>query len=275
MGMRPVPGRPTQPRARPTFTRAWMVGTPCVHDRHLRALQARVVEVLHRDRLVVGRVGAEEDDEVALHPVAVRAGGRAVAERLFHGHRGGGVAQPRRVVHVGGAHRAGGLLSRVVMLVQQPARGDVHGEALPVGRPDLLRRHRAGFVPRRHAEPLLAAPAHHRLGKAAQRAQIVRGEPLQRGDIGQAPRVERGRRVQPHQLQPHHAQVDAVHRPIAQAGGAQRAPVAHALAQDAQRVRELVAVGPGHARHLQVVVGLLLAGVAGDLRGPEGRLEGH
>ena len=52
-----------------------------VHDQHLGPPLPREVEVLHEDRLRIGDVGAEQDDEVALDHVAVRAGGRRDADR--------------------------------------------------------------------------------------------------------------------------------------------------------------------------------------------------
>ncbi len=48
-------------------------------------------------------------------------------------------------------------------------------------------------------------------------------------------------------------------RPVVEAGDAERAAVAHALAQDAPRVRQVVAVLPDGLDHLVVVVRLLLA----------------
>src|SRR5207244_4439705 len=63
--------------------------------------------------------------------------------------------------------------------------------------------------------------------------------------------------VQAHQLEPDHAQMSAGDRPIGQAGCAQRTPIADAVLQDAPRERQLVAVLPHGARHLDVVMRLL------------------
>ncbi len=52
-----------------------------VHDQHLGSPLPREVEVLHKDGLRVRDVGTEQDDEVALDHVAVRAGGRRDADR--------------------------------------------------------------------------------------------------------------------------------------------------------------------------------------------------
>ena len=45
-------------------------------------------------------------------------------------------------------------------------------------------------------------------------------DPARLADVAQPLDVERGRGVEPHQLEPHHAQVDAVERPVAQPSGA-------------------------------------------------------
>src|SRR6185369_12595546 len=186
-----------------------------------------------------------------------------------------GVAQARGVVDVVGAHGARCLLGRVVVLVEDPARREVDGEALRGGGADLLRGRAIGLVPGDHAEALLAAPPDHRLGQAPEVAQVARGQALQRGDVAQALRIERGRGVEAEELEADHAEVDPVHGPVAQSRGAQRAAVAHALAQDAPGVRQLVAVAPRDARHLDVVVRLALARVARHARGPERRPQLH
>ena len=71
-----------------------------IDDGDLRAALLGLVQVLDRDRLVVGDVRAEEDDQVGLDPVRVGARRGADAERAFIAVGRRGVAQPRRVVDV-------------------------------------------------------------------------------------------------------------------------------------------------------------------------------
>ncbi len=96
-----------------------------IDDGHLRAPVARVEQVFRGDRLVIGRVRPEEHDQVGPDPVRVAAGGRAVAERVLHGHCRGRVAQSRGVVDIGGAVNACSLLCHVIRLVGDAARCEV------------------------------------------------------------------------------------------------------------------------------------------------------
>ena len=96
-------------------------------------------------------------------------------------------------------------------------------------------------------------------GKPAELAQLVVAQAAQRLDVGEAPRVERRHGVEPQQVQPRHAQVDAVDRPVVQARDAERAAVAHAAAQHLPGVAEVVAVLPRDARHVAKVVRFRLA----------------
>ena len=228
-----------------------------VHDRNARAVLLRVVEVLRRHRLVVGGVRSEQHDEIRVQPVHVAARGRAVAERRLHRGGGCGVAEPRGVVDVVRAEEARRLLRRVVDLVRDPARGEIERGAPRIGRAqrgaDAIER----LVPRDDAEAAVAAAAHHRLPEAAERAQIVRRAARERIDVGEHRRIERRRRVEPHQLQPHHAEVDAVERPVGKARRAERAAVADAVVQNAPGERQLIAVLPCDGEHFAVVARLL------------------
>jgi len=53
-----------------------------VHDHDLGSPLPREIEVFHEDRLSIRDVGAEQDDEIALDHVAVRACRRGDANRL-------------------------------------------------------------------------------------------------------------------------------------------------------------------------------------------------
>ena len=94
---------------------------------------------------------------------------------------------------------------------------------------------------------------------AAQAAKLVAAHALQRRDVLEHGRVERAHRVQTQQPQADVAQVDSVERPVVEALGAQRTPVAHAVGEDPLRIGRLVAVLPGRAEDLGEVVRALLA----------------
>ena len=125
------------------------------------------------------------------------------------------------------------------------------------------------LVPRHAGEAALAAAAHHRIRQPAEVAQLRAAELAQLLDVGEHRRVERAHRVDPQQVEPRRAEVDAGDRPVVEAGDTERAAVAHALAQDAPRVRQVAAVLPDDLRHVAVVVRLLLADAVRPEADPE------
>src|SRR5439155_1566880 len=115
IGMSPHFGRPTIPPARPRFTIARTLSTPkrwCaiprlhtmaglphrIHDRDLRALLLRVIQVLRRHRLIVRHIGTEEHDEVAADPIRVGTGRGGDPDGLLEARRARGMTGPARVV---------------------------------------------------------------------------------------------------------------------------------------------------------------------------------
>jgi hypothetical protein len=66
-------------------------------------------------------------------------------------------------------------------------------------------------------------------------------------------RIERRRRVETEQLEAHHAEMHAGDGPVAQPRGSEGAAVADAVAQDAPREGQLVAILPRDAQHFGVV----------------------
>ena len=182
-----------------------------VHDRDLGSVLFRVVQVLRRHRLVVGGVGAEEDDEVGAEPVHVAAGGCAVAERRLHRRRRGRVAQPGRVVHVVRAEESRRLLRGVVDLVGDAARREVERRRDRAAPRGAVRRNASSASSQETTrKPGSPATAQHRMRQPAQLAQSGGRAALQRLRRRSRPTgIERGRRVQPHQLEPDHAEVRA------------------------------------------------------------------
>ena len=230
-----------------------------VDDGDPGAVVLRVMQVLRGHRLVVRHVGSEQHDEIGLQPIRIAARRGAVAEHLFHRDGRGGMAQARGVVHVIGPHETRELLRRVVRLVGEPSRRQVHRESRRVDRAQLVGYPVQRLVPRDAVEARLAARSHHRVRKPAELAQLARRPGRQRRRILEHRRIEGRRRVQPHQLETHHAQVRSGQRPVGHAGGAERAAIAHAVTENAPGEGQLVPVLPGDPRCLEVVVGLLPA----------------
>ena len=223
-----------------------------VDDGHPGAPLLGQVDVFHGDGLVVGHVAADEDQQVALQPVTVAAGGGPVADGLLQGDGAGGVADAGRVVHIVGAQEAGHLLGHVVGLVDRPAGGEVEGDAPGFGCLQLPGDEGQGLVPRHRPEAPLAPSSQQGQRQAPQRAQLPLRQPPQPLHIGQRRGVERRLGVEAQEVEADPAQVHAVHGPVAQARGAQGAAVADAVAQDAPGVAQAVPVLPGGVQDVEV-----------------------
>ena len=140
-----------------------------------------------------------------------------MSERLLHRHRRCRMAQARGVVHVRAAVHARGLLRDVVRLVGDAARRQVERGTCRIDGAKVRGGDVERLVPANHAEARLAGAAHHRLRQPPEVAQLLRRQRAERRHVAEHARIERGRGVQPQQLQPHHAQVRAGHRPVAEA----------------------------------------------------------
>ena len=103
-----------------------------IDDRDLRAVLLGVVQVFHRDRLVVRDVRPEQDDQVGVEPVDVAAGRGAIPERRLHRRRRCGVAEARGIVDVIGAEEPRRLLRGVVDLVGDAARRQIERQPIRV-----------------------------------------------------------------------------------------------------------------------------------------------
>jgi hypothetical protein len=87
-------------------------------------------------------------------------------------------------------------------------------------------------------------------------------------DVAERGRVEGVGGVEGEQLEAGRAEVDAVDRPVPEAGHAEGAAVAHALAEHLPGVAGVAAVVPRHERHLLEVVRLLAADAVGRQADP-------
>ena len=113
-------------------------------------------------------------------------------------------------------------------------------------------------VPADPPEAAVAAAPHHRVREPAELAQFPALHRSQRFDVGERLVGDRARGVDLQQLEARRAEVHAADGPVVEAGDAERAPVAHALRQDAPRPREVAPVLPHDPGDVAVVVRLLL-----------------
>ncbi len=234
-----------------------------IHDRDPRAPLLGEIQVLHEHGLGVGHIGAEEHDEVALDHVAIRAGGRGDTDRLLERRGRRRVTDAGRVVDVVRPDEPRGLLRRVIDLVRDPARGEIETDAIGSGGADARRDLVECLIPRDARETRLARAPQHRVRQPSELPQLPAVEPGQRVGVGEMAVVDGGRGVDLQQVEPGRAQVHPADGPVVEPGNAERAAVAHTLAQDARRVRQLPAVVPYRARDRAVVVRLLFADAVG------------
>jgi len=110
------------------------------------------------------------------------------------------------------------------------------------------------LVPGDAPEPRLAALPEHRVGEASELSQARAVELAQGFDVPQSLRIERAHRVDLEEIEARRAEVDAVDRPVVEAGNAERATVADALAEDVPCVPGVALVLPHGLGHFQVVV---------------------
>src|SRR3989337_1298500 len=107
------------------------------------------------------------------------------------------------------------------------------------------------------------------MGEAAKSPQGLAGFAAKSTDAPQVWRVDRWHRVQPEQAQPDITEMDAIERPVAKTRGPKRAPIAHAVGEDAARELPLVPGVPCGLEDLQIVVGTLLPDPEGLRAGPK------
>ncbi len=228
-----------------------------------------MVHVLGRDRLIVGRVGADEDEQIGADPVGVGAGGGRNAEGCLERNGAGRVADAGGVIDVVGAHRPDRFLGGVVGLVGDAAAGQVVAGAVGVDVPDALRDQIHRDVPGDPGEAAIALAPDHRVGQSTELAQFgTRSGPVRR-DICQRSVIEGGHRVQAEQAEADVAEMRTVERPVVQTGDPECAAIADALGEDAPGEPGLIAVFPEGAGDFGEVVGMLLADAEWLQAGPE------
>jgi hypothetical protein len=157
-----------------------------VHHDEVGAALGGLLEIGGRDGMVLGRVGADDDDDVGILDRGERRGDGARADGLHQRGDGRGMAQPGAVVDIvaveAGAHE---LLEQIGLLVGALGRAEA-GEAAPaMGVADgleALAGEIEGFLPARLAE------VGERVGRVDVQALGLVRQPDQR--LGQAFRVD-------------------------------------------------------------------------------------
>ncbi len=234
-----------------------------INDEDLGSGLFGVVQILGSHRLIVGQVGADQHHQVSADPVGVGAGGGGTAHGGTEAGGAGRVADAGAGIDMIGAEEARDLLVRIIGFVGKAARGHIPGQALGIDFAQGGGHTPDGFVPGDDAKALVALGAHHRRRQAAHLSQLSLGESMQSAGILEQVRVHGGHGVEPQQLQAHGAEVNALHRPVVHAAGAQRAAVATAIAQDAKGVAQAVAVLPDRIQNVSVIVRVLLVEAVG------------
>ena len=222
-----------------------------------------VVQILGGYRLVVGQVGADQNHQVSADPVRVGTGGGGTAYGSAKSGGAGCMADTGAGIDMIGAEEARDFLVGIVGLVGEPARGHVPGQALGIDFAQDRSDASDGFVPGDDAEALVALGPHHGRGQASHLSQLPLGEPAQGGGILEELRVHGRHGIKAQQLEAHGAEVNALHRPVVHATGAQRTAVATAVAQDAKGIAQTVAVLPDRIQNVTVIVGMLLVEAIG------------
>ena len=220
-------------------------------DQHdLRAEFLGLVQVLGQNGLVVGRVGTEEHHQVGAVEILVRAGRRGDTDRCLHRRGRRRVTEARGIFDVVGAKEPRHLLRDIIYLIGDTARSHEERQALGINIPQFVGEQAVSFIPGDAGETLLALAAQHRIGQSAQFSKLGIRTLGQVVDVLQQRRVECRHGVEPQQIQPRHAEVHTVDRPVMQAGDAQRAAVAHALGHHLPRVAKVVLVFPDNLEHV-------------------------
>ena len=165
-----------------------------VHHHQLGAALGRLLEEGGGDRMVLGRVGADDDDEVGILALVEGRGHRRRADAFQQRRDRGGVAQPRAVVDIVGAEAgAHQLLEQIGLFVRALGRAEAGQRARAVAVADFLQAgsgalHRlfpGGFAEMRERVGRIdqivggfadAVLAHQRLHQALRIADIVEAE---------------------------------------------------------------------------------------------------
>src|SRR6478736_5315236 len=94
----------------------------------LRAALGRLLEEGRGDRMVLGRIGADDDDDIGVLALVERGGHRRRADALQQGRHRRRVAKPRAVVDIVGAEAGAHQLLEQVGLLVRAFRGAEAGE---------------------------------------------------------------------------------------------------------------------------------------------------
>src|SRR5947199_6308068 len=135
------------------------------------------------------------------------------------------MTRPARIVDVVGPEERRDLVSDIVRFVRHPTGRDEESESVRTRRPDLSRRELQRVVPGDPTESALPSMADHRVRQPAEFPKVPRGLRSQRLDILQMPDAQRPHRVQREEVESNGAEMDPLHRAVANAGGADGPPL--------------------------------------------------
>jgi hypothetical protein len=122
--------------------------------------------------LVIGGIGAKENDQVGSVPVSVAASAGGHAEGVLHCAGARGVTKPRGVIHVIRSKKPRDLLRHVIDLICDATRSNEEGKPSGIHFPNPAGDAGVSLVPGDAAKTFCAAFAKQRAGEPAQLAEL-------------------------------------------------------------------------------------------------------
>ncbi len=185
-----------------------------VHDECFRSLFLCVVEVLHRDGLIVRDVRADENEQIGADPVGVGACRGGAPHRGVQCGRAWRMADPRAGIYVVRSEKPRHLLVRVIRFVCEPPRSRVPGLSVGIGGLQPFCSQGNRFIPGNPSKTSVAPLPQHRKRKPPESRKRAWRESSELCYVLQQTRVHGRHGVQAEKLQAQRAQVDAFHRPV-------------------------------------------------------------
>ena len=143
-----------------------------VHQQHLCASFLGFMQILRRHRLVVGRICAEENDQVSSVPVFVTACGRGDTNSMFHRRGAWRMAEAGRVINVVGAKETRNLLRHIIDFICDTARGEKQRPTPGIRGADSPGHKLICLIPGDATETLCSRFTKHRIRQTTQLAEL-------------------------------------------------------------------------------------------------------
>ena len=208
------------------------------------------VKIFRSHGLVIRRIGAEENHQVRPVPVFVAAGRGRDADGVLHGGSAGSVTEPSSIIDIVGAEKAGDFLRHIIDFVRDSARGEEECQPLRLDDANSVGQALISFIPGDASETGGILFSEHGIGQPAKLAKLGIVEWSQFGNIFEQLYVQRGHSVEAKQIEPRHAQMNALDGPVVKTGDAQSTAIADAAAHYLPGIREVIAVFPKHRSHV-------------------------